>query len=775
MVVEAYDGVLELLSADPEEREAARGLGLPLGDIAARLGARITVLAWSDWLRYETNPGAFFDWCGFPASRAVVPPGPMPNPPAQAGVTFREIPARDPGHGDALSHRRPSPKTLGLLADNDPLFLLSVSLNDCLENLLLTDPFQAVIVPNWGGCGYQAQMLSATSSNPLSDVAFATVVTGTSRQRHAANNEGLWTRPAIVRRQMEDMSLGLSDLVLAFGPNSVATAHAGRLASASDPIVVPRFIPPETMRRLSTADQPAGHRIGQILLREPLDGASGALVTLDAIAMLSQERAALPCPVTFAGPAVRFGPMAPKDFRAYWSSRGFVRALEDNSYLSWSSAPAWPVDSASIRLFPSHFEHLPSPWIAAAHGDLPVVSAAALDGVARVAEYPGELFVGDPSPSRLSRTIRDLADQSPLRLGELRRDLCAAFVSAQSSVDRSRGMDALVDALDRLMERKMPRQPLDHVARLLLDRTVTLRQIDPPVPVTTDCTATLTVVVTCHNMGKLITETMESVWRSERLPDEVLVVDDGSDDPVTLDHLAALGRECLVRNLPLQIIRQSNRGLANARNAGLRAASGEFVSFLDGDDLIEPEFYRLALAVAVAGPALGGVAAWAYCFGDEVNTTFWNAPQPELPLLLVENLVIVPCLMRTALLRDLGGYDPVERYNYEDWELAVRLLASGHPIVTIPRYLERYRIRGNSLYRTMSPVQNQVMREEMLATHRTTASRFGPEVAMQLEHRLMQRIHALPVGGVARGPRSILRRTRGVLADMIARFLWRRR
>lgn len=180
----------------------------------------------------------------------------------------------------------------------------------------------------------------------------------------------------------------------------------------------------------------------------------------------------------------------------------------------------------------------------------------------------------------------------------------------------------------------------------------------------------------------------------------------------------------------------------------------EFVSFLDGDDLIEPEFYRLALAVAVAGPALGGVAAWAYCFGDEVNTTFWNAPQPELPLLLVENLVIVPCLMRTALLRDLGGYDPVERYNYEDWELAVRLLASGHPIVTIPRYLERYRIRGNSLYRTMSPVQNQVMREEMLATHRTTASRFGPEVAMQLEHRLMQRIHALPVGGVARGPEA---------------------
>jgi GT2 family glycosyltransferase len=105
-------------------------------------------------------------------------------------------------------------------------------------------------------------------------------------------------------------------------------------------------------------------------------------------------------------------------------------------------------------------------------------------------------------------------------------------------------------------------------------------------------------------------------------------------------------------------------------------------------------------------------------------------------LLFVENLVFVPCLTRTDLLRQLGGYDPRQRYNFEDWELSVRLLAAGWPIVTIPAFLARYRVRPDSLLRTLTPIQNQVMRERLLETHRETAARFGPEIALQVEHRL---------------------------------------
>jgi hypothetical protein len=144
------------------------------------------------------------------------------------------------------------------------------------------------------------------------------------------------------------------------------------------------------------------------------------------------------------------------------------------------------------------------------------------------------------------------------------------------------------------------------------------------------------------------------------------------------------------------------------------------------------------------------VAAFSVCFGPEGPVGFWNPPQPELPFLFVENCVIVPCVTRTALLRSLGGYDAGQRFNYEDWELAVRLLAAGWPIVTIPAYLARYRVRPDSLLRTLTPAQNQTMRERLLATHRETASRFAVEIAMQIEHR-WKTLEAATGGAAARG------------------------
>lgn len=247
----------------------------------------------------------------------------------------------------------------------------------------------------------------------------------------------------------------------------------------------------------------------------------------------------------------------------------------------------------------------------------------------------------------------------------------------------------------------------------------------------------LSVVLTCHDLGPYISEAVESVWASERLPDEVLIVDDGSRDEATRARLADLEREAAGRGLPLRVLHQGNQGLARARNAGLAAAAGGFISFLDGDDLVEPAFYRLALDLLTRHPRLGGVAAWSVCFGPDGSPVgFWNPPHPELPLLFVENLVFVPCLTRTELLRRLGGYDARQRYNYEDWELSVRMLAAGWPIVTLPAFLARYRVRPDSLLRTLTPAQNQVMRERLLETHRETAARFGPEIALQIEHRL---------------------------------------
>jgi hypothetical protein len=123
----------------------------------------------------------------------------------------------------------------------------------------------------------------------------------------------------------------------------------------------------------------------------------------------------------------------------------------------------------------------------------------------------------------------------------------------------------------------------------------------------------------------------------------------------------------------------------------------------------------------------------------------------------------------------IGGYDAEQRYNYEDWELSIRLLATGNPIITIPSYLQRYRVRPTSLLRTMTDAQNQGMRERLLDKHRPVVERFAVETAMLLESRLMKfvyrragpasasRLKRVPIR-FRRGARWILRRAAAFLA-----------
>lgn len=100
----------------------------------------------------------------------------------------------------------------------------------------------------------------------------------------------------------------------------------------------------------------------------------------------------------------------------------------------------------------------------------------------------------------------------------------------------------------------------------------------------------LTVVIPVFNRGELIRYTLESVRRASRgLAVQTLVVDDGSTPPAA-ESIQALGFT------EVETVRQENRGLLFARLAGLPAARGRHVLFLDSDDLVGPEKLRLQVA-----------------------------------------------------------------------------------------------------------------------------------------------------------------------------------
>jgi len=98
--------------------------------------------------------------------------------------------------------------------------------------------------------------------------------------------------------------------------------------------------------------------------------------------------------------------------------------------------------------------------------------------------------------------------------------------------------------------------------------------------------ATLSVIVPVYNVEEYIGKCLDSILAQKRLPEEILCVNDGSTD----GSLAVL-KEYETKSSLIRIINKENGGLVSARKAGLLQATGDYISYIDGDDWIEEEMY----------------------------------------------------------------------------------------------------------------------------------------------------------------------------------------
>ena len=100
---------------------------------------------------------------------------------------------------------------------------------------------------------------------------------------------------------------------------------------------------------------------------------------------------------------------------------------------------------------------------------------------------------------------------------------------------------------------------------------------------------TVSVVMAAYNYAPYISEAIESVLAQTRPPLDVIVVDDGSTD-ATPEVLAAFGDR-------IRVLRQTNQGASAARNRGIEAARGEYIAFIDADDVWKPRKLELQMAL----------------------------------------------------------------------------------------------------------------------------------------------------------------------------------
>lgn len=198
------------------------------------------------------------------------------------------------------------------------------------------------------------------------------------------------------------------------------------------------------------------------------------------------------------------------------------------------------------------------------------------------------------------------------------------------------------------------------------------------------------VIVPCHGEGALVAEAVRSV--QEREPVELVVVDDASADAATQAALADLeGTGVRVIRLP------ENRGVGNARMAGLEATAAPYVYPLDADDLAIPGVLARMADALDADP---GAAA---CVGDIVefgDHALVRAIPPRLDpyRVALTNEYPITALYRRSAIEAAGAWRPFyERQGYEDWNLWMGLAERGERIVHLGGAGYRRRLHGQRL------------------------------------------------------------------------------
>jgi GT2 family glycosyltransferase len=191
-------------------------------------------------------------------------------------------------------------------------------------------------------------------------------------------------------------------------------------------------------------------------------------------------------------------------------------------------------------------------------------------------------------------------------------------------------------------------------------------------------------------------ECLESVFRQTHQDDlEIIVVNDGSTDN-TCEVASAYSNR-------IRYVEQSNQGLSAARNAGLRIATGEFVNFLDADDVLLPTMISESLRRFESSPDAGVVHS-GYILGSAgLEDLSWTV-SPAIDGFAFEafaHWIPLACqtmLLRTSALSEAGEFD-VSLRACEDWDMWLRMARSGVHWASVPKPLSVVRMRPISMSR----------------------------------------------------------------------------
>ncbi|MEI9978128.1 MAG: glycosyltransferase family A protein [Edaphobacter sp.] len=205
----------------------------------------------------------------------------------------------------------------------------------------------------------------------------------------------------------------------------------------------------------------------------------------------------------------------------------------------------------------------------------------------------------------------------------------------------------------------------------------------------------ISVVIPAYNASRYIAETLESVLKQTVAADEILVVDDGSTD-----ETASIAEQF---GLPVRVIRRQNSKLSATRNAGVQEAAGEWIAFIDADDLWESSKLERQMEELMRYPGADlCYTGRRLLIQNEESVRLGQVvkvpPASRIRESLFQGTTFLPSsvVIRRSTLMAVGGFDTKCIY-VEDWDLWLRLLHWGAKFVDCQEPLVQYRIHSNSM------------------------------------------------------------------------------
>ena len=205
--------------------------------------------------------------------------------------------------------------------------------------------------------------------------------------------------------------------------------------------------------------------------------------------------------------------------------------------------------------------------------------------------------------------------------------------------------------------------------------------------------SSVSIIVPCYRQGRFLADVMQTVRDQTYKPVELVVVNDGSDD--NTDQVMQRHGEGAI------YIKQANAGVSAARNAGAAASSGEYLMFLDADDLLHPQAIEWLMnemagrrdRLCVMGVRLFDVDPG---LGDD---RLLPRNTPPLPRLFFDNLAPpLAFLCSREMFQKVGGFEvDLSVWSCEDWDLWLRMAMQGCDLATSGRIGGFYRRYAGSV------------------------------------------------------------------------------